>query len=661
MIRTWTIAGCIASAALFGCGSDGSTGEDGEQGPAGPEGPQGPEGPAGDAPYIASAAPGWGSAFSQVTLTGENFSATAEDNLVTFDGFAATVVSASETDLVVEPGVATDTPEFVSINVEVGEQVSNSFLFELVPSGHARALHDALPGFFTSVEAVGGTVYFAAGAGILPTGGLYAMDGEGVVRKVIAATPATAGTDSYFDGPLALTRDGGNLYYTSVRGAVYRYDIETGSSVQIAAPAVVPADASDTAQALDLVVDGDDIFVLHGGDDLIYVYSGDAVDTIAVDATASGLAGDSTNLYYSETATDTVIRIADPTGTPVTTASFVTGLSNPAGLAVVGADLIIADSNGIQSAPVATGGAVSVVASDSVNDISGSGGDLFATRAGFVSQLVTVPDGDTETTVVYGGHQILNLGTEPSPNGYYVAQYAGPGLSHLLELRLDGSSRLVHAGIEYVLDFAVADDGAIIAAGYQDQSIWSIDPDTGEATLVADASDGLLQPSSIHVTSNGTIFYIDTDDASIGRISATGTVTPGFGDLTGFNVSGLNLVGTDDTLYASTMQTFDSPLTPEVVAISTSTGSVTSLVPPGKAGNVSGLGFANGELMIGRLGGEILQVDTATGELIPRGQLPASACSELVGLTLPLSISGTASGAILVNSYACGVAVGLAP
>ncbi len=77
-----------------GCGKSGSP-----SGPSGPTGPTGPTGPS--APTISSAAPDSGAFNTTVTITGTNFSTTTTNDIVSFNGAAATVSAATATQLTV--------------------------------------------------------------------------------------------------------------------------------------------------------------------------------------------------------------------------------------------------------------------------------------------------------------------------------------------------------------------------------------------------------------------------------------------------------------------------------------------------------------------------------------------------------------------------------
>ena len=142
---------CVLVSSILVVGCTGDTGPAGPAGGDGMTGSDGPPGPITDPPALAALSPRWGSANTHVTITGTGFSTTAADNHVFFDGNVATVLTATATQLVVTPDVATDTSEDVVVSVEVANQVSNGLAFELVASGSARYLDIPLPTAPTSV------------------------------------------------------------------------------------------------------------------------------------------------------------------------------------------------------------------------------------------------------------------------------------------------------------------------------------------------------------------------------------------------------------------------------------------------------------------------------------------------------------------------------
>lgn len=94
--------GAVLVLILSGCGSDGGSIVDPPGNPA---------------PEISAIAPERGKAGTQVTITGTNFAATPAENTVTFNGVAATVMSASATSLVaVVPNGAGNGPVAVAVD-----------------------------------------------------------------------------------------------------------------------------------------------------------------------------------------------------------------------------------------------------------------------------------------------------------------------------------------------------------------------------------------------------------------------------------------------------------------------------------------------------------------------------------------------------------------
>lgn len=81
-------------------------------------------------PVIDSLSTSSGTIGSQVTLTGSNFHSTIAGNSVFFNGIEADIVSASETELVVEVPTAPSG----NVTVEVGGQTSNSLSFNVLPT-----------------------------------------------------------------------------------------------------------------------------------------------------------------------------------------------------------------------------------------------------------------------------------------------------------------------------------------------------------------------------------------------------------------------------------------------------------------------------------------------------------------------------------------------
>lgn len=112
-----------------------------------------------------------------VTITGENFSATAAENLVSFNGVAATVVSATETTLVVTvPEGATAGPIAVTVNGATGKS-SASF----------TPLNTSIASF-TPESGVAGTTVTISGTNFSATASEDIVKFNGVQAEVTSAT-----------------------------------------------------------------------------------------------------------------------------------------------------------------------------------------------------------------------------------------------------------------------------------------------------------------------------------------------------------------------------------------------------------------------------------------------------------------------------------------
>lgn len=89
------------------------------------------------APGISSIEPDSGVVGTEVTISGMNFSATASENSITFNGTSAAVKSATETELVADvPQGATDGP----IEVAVGQKYTTGPNFDVITDGTLQAI-----------------------------------------------------------------------------------------------------------------------------------------------------------------------------------------------------------------------------------------------------------------------------------------------------------------------------------------------------------------------------------------------------------------------------------------------------------------------------------------------------------------------------------------
>ncbi|WP_420322699.1 IPT/TIG domain-containing protein [Flagellimonas sp.] len=191
---------------------------------------------------ITSFSPTEGEVGTQVTITGENFSTTASENMVHFNGVAATVSNATATSLTVTvPEGATTGAIRVTVN---GQQATSSDSFNVTVSPWRQLENfDAsqIDGFIEGVaQVVGNTIYF--GLGIWKdydfTDEFWAYD---VVSGVLSpkasypGTPVTAGAINFVIDGIIYVAGGHNTDENgSYFGASYKYDPATNQWTALA-------------------------------------------------------------------------------------------------------------------------------------------------------------------------------------------------------------------------------------------------------------------------------------------------------------------------------------------------------------------------------------------------------------------------------------------
>ncbi|MGC4114576.1 MAG: IPT/TIG domain-containing protein [Myxococcales bacterium] len=623
MLRTsrWMLVAAALAIAATGCkgeaGKDGAQGPAGAAGPTGAKGDQGVQGPQGETgangatgatgatgttgeqgdpgpitapPEITSLSPSWGSAGTEVTLTGRNFGASAADNKVFFNGLPATVISASATKLVVQSGQKVASERNATVSVEVANQVSNGMAFEMVPAGTLRMEEIDLPTSPTGVVAVGSDVYVAGGGYRMPAAGLYKRDSSGKVTRVWAAKSIEE-FDSYsmtsqplYDTPVALATDGTDVYFTSAHGHVRRYVPATGKVVEVMAPQYVRYGESGYAfpPLAGIAVDasGNVVVVaraMDAGEGTVpglIVISPDGTMTAHLNWSMDdmwGLALDGTTAYVTGSGYESsgLSQIDLGSGNP----SFVDfdgpSLNGPRGIAFSGGNLYLSQSDGTVLSVLPDGSGSATVAqlvypADQIAD--SADGLLFAQSTGSCVRRMAV-DSDPELLVV-GARQAFGT-AQVDGSWYFTAigprQYTtnpnGPAPdmtlvdSAVLAVLPDGSSKTVLTG---VLLTGLAADPAGLKLAVGDcfgSTITEITLATGVSTVVATDADGLVCPAGLAYASNGDLLYMNADpmeqaDSMIGRLSGT-TKTQDF--VTGLAPFTMFLALSGDQVFGATV------------------------------------------------------------------------------------------------------------
>lgn len=133
--KAWLCLSIAAALAWLGCGKSGGSA------PTGPTIPTGPTPPS--APGIASLAPDSGAFNTTVLISGSNFSATASQDIVSFNGVNASVTAATATLLTVTVPKGAGTG---NVKVTVGTQTSSGALFTYLYTYTVSTFAGGMPG-----------------------------------------------------------------------------------------------------------------------------------------------------------------------------------------------------------------------------------------------------------------------------------------------------------------------------------------------------------------------------------------------------------------------------------------------------------------------------------------------------------------------------------
>lgn len=499
------------------CGSDGA---DGVNGVDGMNGADGPAGPLAEPPSLSSLSPAWGSGLTRVTINGASFAATPADNHVTFNGHPAMVISATPTTLVVEPNVAVSEATPSVVNVEVGNQVSNGLVFELVPSGTSRPSLHSFPTAPTAAVVLGGKLYVAAGEGRLRSSGLYVQDATGAVKRVFGAERIQIdignGAQAVYDGPVGLASDGTYLYYSTALGAAFRYDPATGTRLKLLAAPQASSGDNDFPRGGGIVVDGSVVLVHQPNLNRVAIAdrTTNTLTILNVADQVTNIAGNAATLFLTNKVNNRIDKVVDPRVGQTLTTSWITGVNNPTAVVVRNTDLLIACDQGLYSAPVATGGTATSL---NINGLGSTGlsldnGDIYLAKPSR-SIVQRVPNATTTATTIVAGLLQFSLGSALIGDTLYIETLASDGW--ILEVKPDGTTRVLAIG--QAIDVVAGATGELIVSDCVAHTISSINLTTGAATVLLSASDGLACPTGLHRDANGTLYYADFSTRSWDR------------------------------------------------------------------------------------------------------------------------------------------------
>jgi hypothetical protein len=576
-----------------------------------------------------------------VTLTGQNFSSTAADNRVTFDGVPATVLSASATQLVVRHAQTVRTARPSSVSVEVQHQVSNPASFELVPSGTVRRLNarTIIP---RSVVRVGTDLYVTSAHFVSSQlAGIYKISPDGRVIRVVSARPDNR------DAPNALTTDGTDIYFTTSSRAVRRYNVATGQVSDVVAPIPLgPSEVSPSSWTLPAIARTPNgyFYVV----DLSVGFSwgvqrispnGQVTDMSSQGlSTARAIVADGTNVFVALSySASYVVRISNAEGAYSLTHFASPPNQNPLySLAIVGNQLVagtLGAENILLSVDKSTGGTLAPYGNPAGYGSSFTAmwgtpqGELYIAQPedGAVRKLAGPTD---TTTTLMGAGRRLAMGVVRMNGRTYVSGISSSvyppqpprGMQNgtLAEFSSDGSGRLLATGGQF-RGLVAWPGGRLAVSDCRGSRIFTLDPITGSTTDLLTAADGLTCPTGLVTGPGGELFYIDStpNGSTIGRYTSQGNnrtfvtgLPPESSQLT--LASGRLLVMGLAGMFADWVQA-----TSLYSADAATGGIATHLLPPSLLPMAQALGTSpSGVVYVGRNNGDILTMD-AGGTLTP--------------------------------------------
>lgn len=647
-MRARAILAFVGSFAVAACSGDkGDPGDPGQPGAPGDPGEPGEPGPLSDPPRLLALSPAWGSAATHVTIAGDGFSSTASENRVTFNGYLATVISASPTELVVEPSVDTADELLAVVNVEVAKQVSNGLTFDLVPSWTARATPQALPTAPTAVVGVGDDLYVAAGNMRSPTSGLYRVDADGVVsllvRAELVSLPVGGGGSARLrDGPIALATDGTDVYYVTTLGSVMKYVVADGGIEQVLAPSFggpggeppvrtgVAFDSAGFMYVVDRSLQGTGGIIRIEADGTTQAMTDPAFGDGSA-AEIVGIASDGTDLFISDMVDQVIIKVTNPETSFDVTDNFATGAAEPIGIAVLGNQVVVSNTDGsLRSADKSSGGALAVFgdADGYVYRAEGlwtDGADLYMAQSAS-SAVRRIAGGSTDAELVAVGERLqfgsVRVGDTWYFSGVGFGLFGGPMSAAapdgaILQVNPDGTSQILARG-RFPTGMVASGAGELTVSDCFEQRIYTLDLESGDRADRLTAADGLTCPAALYENGAGDLFYTNADipgpsPSTIGRLTSGGANQVDY--VTGLPPGTITMAVSGTTAFATWIGGGMENGTDVYTADLSSGGVADLLVPAARAGSVSALGVSPSGALLGyRFGlGDLVEIDPADG------------------------------------------------
>lgn len=581
-----------AALILAACGGD-----KGSKGEPGPTGTPGPSGTPSNAPTLSSISPYHASEAMEVTITGTGFSTTAAENVVYFGGTPGNVISATATEIVVNPANGGFSEE-IDVTVATNDQTSNSLKFFLGFSGDLDFLNVTSMGVTTDlVRLADGTIVVSSN-----NGRIFKVSPAGVT----AVVEFSNGNVPINPEHLAKRANGNVLVLDGGMELVWSFNPVTNDLTVFRLGNYVAA-----------AVVGADTFLLRNGN---------VVDKVAADGTFTASfhtfvdctnRGDMTavgnELYVAGSAigananrvcwVDTTDNSVNGTLLPAVGGEDFTAVQS---VDVEGADLLLGGSiNGVGDAVAALtpdlangvyARTVKTPALNAAGSVAAVGGGAYLVTDG----LYVMQANATEWTVKSG--ILLPIKTLEADGAMYAINSGLVGTENVVfELLADGTYRVASSSFTSEgrgwSDAVI--DGDQLYVSSQDEGVVAIDLGTGAQSLLIDRS--AISDSQAFARDAAGNFYILDSAGEIAKYDAQGgnetlAFATGFsgGFLNGVTIIGTKLYGAGGDLRSVDLVAGGAS---ELVMSSSLTGFAVNSVVAGKDGKLVGCEVNSGALV----------------------------------------------------------------
>ena len=504
-------------------------------------------------PAIVSISPQSGSSRTVWTIRGSGFSPAAQDNVVRFGSGLATVVSASETMLIVTDafGARTDS-ENMPITVESRGIVAGGPTVTALPNGTMRPAPGSGHAF--------GRAHSFAGDG----SDVWVLDADvglfrhrlstGLIQRMTAHGEQGAATmDGVFSGP------DGRIYVSDVTDAgerrVLRRDGNAWTTLLLLADPMVELVPVESGEVYVVTQDAVRRFAADGSLDVSFMPS--------LSGPITGAAFQWGALFVSHGWNDEILAI-DATTAEVST--FSSDVYAPADLAAHGDELVALDYHGIRA--FSAGATASAV-----QPLPGSISPWTRMRLGIAGSAVLVANED-DARILRVDAQGVSLASAGIVDAYGMARIGesrivsslGSCFREVTDVLprgaifevTDAAARIVTTDVCAPYGLAPAPDGAVYFTRSNDEGtaseVGTVRIADGAVTVIATHADGIAMPLIAAGAPDGSVFVahldIFTGASSVAKIAQDGTIDPAFATAPEWSVT-FSLAVSGDQLWSS--------------------------------------------------------------------------------------------------------------